>query len=68
MRKDLPPVKKTTTGKQAYGDVKLYDGKPDRIYVDDRKSGEYHFVVPATEFYITKDEMYAVFRIIEGDK
>ena len=67
MRKDLPPVKSTTTGKQVRGDVKLYDGKPDSILVDDRKSGEYHFVVPATEFYITKTELLDVIGIIEGD-
>ena len=68
MRKDLPPVKKTTTGKQVSGDVKLYDGKSDRILVDDRKSGEYHFIVPATEFYITKEELLDVIGIIEGDR
>ena len=67
MRKDLPPVKPTTTGKQVAGDVKLYDGKPDRILVDDRKSGEYHFIVPATEFYISKTELFDVIDIIEGE-
>lgn len=67
MRKDLPPVKPTTTGKQVRGNVKLYDGKPESIFVDDRKSGEYHFVVPATEFYISKHELLDVIGIIEGD-
>lgn len=66
MRKDLPPVRKTTTGKQVRGDVKLYDGKPESIYVDDRVSGEYHFVVPSTEFIITKDELYDVISKIEA--
>ena len=67
MRKDLPPVKKTTTGKQVRGDVKLYDGKHASILVDDRVSGEYHWVCPAKEFIITKDELYDVIHKIEAE-
>ena len=66
MRKDLPPVKNKPSGKQVSGAVKLYDGKPSAIYMDDRKAGEYHFIVPSTEFYMTKDELLECINILEA--
>lgn len=67
MRKDLPPVKPTTTGKQIRADITLHDGHTADLLVSNEVNGKYHIVAPALEFWITAEEIESVRRLFNEE-
>lgn len=57
MRNDLPPVKETTSGSQLKVYIILPNGTKTYLLASDEVSNKYHVVVPATEFWITEEEL-----------
>lgn len=57
MRKDLPPVRQTTTGNQLKVYITTSTGEKTHLLASDEVNGEYHIVAPVREFWITVEEL-----------
>lgn len=68
MRKDLPPVKPTTSATQIKVDIKLASGADAVFYVDDGVADKYHVLVPAYEFWITEEELENAKRVMKEEQ
>jgi len=57
MRKDLPPVRPTTTGNQVRVYINKSTGEKTQLLVSDEVNGKYHIVSPCLEFWLTAEEL-----------
>lgn len=57
MRKDLPPVRPTTTGNQLKVYITTSTGEKTNLLASDEVNGKYHVIVPCLEFWITVEEL-----------
>jgi hypothetical protein len=57
MRKDLPPVRPTTTGNQLKVYITTSTGEKTHLLASDEVNGKYHIVVPCNEFWLTDEEL-----------
>lgn len=57
MRKDLPPVRPTTTGNQLKVYITTSTGEKTQLLVSDEVNGKYHIIAPCLEFWLTSEEL-----------
>lgn len=57
MRKDLPPVRPTTTGNQVRVYITTSTGERTHLLASDEVNGKYHIIAPCLEFWLTAEEL-----------